>query len=257
MPQAASGGEGGVSQNAVLGLLAQLDPKSILPYVAQKPENYTLGRTRFDSRNQPIASVSDTQMVNLGDRYEAVDRNAVAPGSQFPMGVSPNTTYTQGQENQRFDRPSGSTVYTQGQLNQRHDRPSATSRQSGPGIHQLPNGSTISNAQMFQQWKAEHNLMESVDLQILSKTDPARAARERDKIDRARPFQQWARERFGVDVTGGFGGGSPALPPLPGQLPPLPGQQPGNSQPRPGNATERRQLNGKTYVKRGGTWYEE
>lgn len=74
------------------------------------------------------------------------------------------------------------------------------------GEYTLADGSKINHSQMVQQYKLENNLLDSLDLKILQRTDPARAATERAKIEAATPFPDWAKSKFGVDVRGGAGG---------------------------------------------------
>jgi hypothetical protein len=271
-----------------LGLVSQVKPESALPYVVAKPgEGFTLspGQVRYGAGNQPVAGLPKTQFLDLGDRQLAVDPAAIEPGTSFDIGVSPTTRFVEQNVNERYDRPSASTIYSQQQQNLRHQTPSASSQASaanlGPGVYRLPNGSTISHPQLMAQWRTENNLMDPLDLQILGKTDPERAMVERDKISRAMPFQQWARGRFGIDVTGGYGqpgqpvprarpgAGAPQLgPQVPGQNPPAskapqvgprgepfvdaPSPEPGRSQ-----VQTRRRVGGKSYVKIDGQWYEE
>jgi len=260
-----SGVLAGSGGNGILSTMAQIDPKSVLPYVLAKPSGpYTLspGQVRFGAGNAPLAGLPNPQLLNLGDRFQAIDKAQVQPGQSFQIGVSPTTVYSQGQQNVRHGTPSGSTLFTQDQANLRHSIPSGgaalraeTTRRgqdlgatrSGPGVHRLPDGSTVSNPQLLSMWRTENSLLDPLDLQILGKTDPGRAAMERDKINKAMPFQQWARQRFGVDVTGGF-------TPLPATPPP------GSPQPTPrpmGNVEQRKQLGGKSYVKINGQWFEE
>ena len=232
----------------IKGVLAQAAPASMIPYLLNKPGTpYTLarGQTRFGADDTPVASLPKMDLINLGDRHEAVDKSQLTPGATFEMGVSPGTVYSQDQQDRRHRTPSGSTIYSQDQANRRHASPGALRR--GPGVHELPDGSTVSNSQLMSMWRTENSLLDPLDLQILGKTDPGRAAMERDKINKAMPFQQWTRQRFGVDVSGGF-------TPLPATPPP------GSPQPTPrpmGNVEQRKQLGGKSYVKINGQWFEE
>jgi hypothetical protein len=123
----------------------------------------------------------------------------------------------------------------------------AMGREPKAGEYSLPNGSRVSHPQLVSQYKLDNKLMDDLDLQILSKTDPARAAREREKISSAVPFDQWANQRFGVDVYGGAGRQQP-----PGAAP----QQAPGAAP-PARIEQRKTLNGKNYIKRNGQWFEE
>ena len=244
LPQAVASGD----RSQILGVLGQVAPAATLPYLLAKPGTpYTLtpGQTRFGADDKPVASLPKMDVINLGNRFEAVDKSQLTPGESFEVGVSPTAEFSQEQQNRRHATPSASTVYAQDQANRRHASPGALRR--GPGVHELPDGSTVSNAQLMSMWKTENNLVDPIDLQILGKTDPGRAAMKRDKIAKATPFQQWAKQRFGIDVTGGFTP-MPATPP------------PGSPQPTPrpmGNVEQRKQLGAKSYVKIGGQWFEE
>ncbi len=72
------------------------------------------------------------------------------------------------------------------------------------GVHTLPDGSKITTSNLVSQYRLQNDLIDDLDLKILSKTDPERAAVEREKIRNALPFDQWAETNFGIDVRGGF-----------------------------------------------------
>lgn len=229
-----------------LGILAQLDPKSALPYVMEKPQSYTLnpGGMRYGPGNNVVARAPKIDMINRGNKFEAVDLHAQTPGTEYSIGVSPNTVYSQDQQNIRHRTPSGSTIFAQDAIGGRHREDLDFRRESRdnppmsrfPGTHRLPDGSTVSNSQLLQMWRAENRLMDEFEIKQLERTNPARAQSERQKINAATPFRQWATENFGVDVSGGFsgqrgGGYSPevadAFGGVPMQPPMFPGRQPG------------------------------
>ena len=118
-------------------------------------------------------------------------------------------------------------------------------KQPKAGEYALPNGSRVTHAQIMSQYKQDNKLMDDLDLQILSKTDPARAAVEREKISKAQPFDQYAKQRFGIDVYGGAAGAGAPTPAATGASGATGAQQ------------ARKTLNGKNYVKINGKWFEE
>jgi hypothetical protein len=282
------GGAPGQMPPGLLGLLAQLKPELAMQYGFEKPQSYTLspGQRRYGPGNGILATAPKIDMVNRGDRIEAVDVTKTQPGQELTINVSPNTAFTQDALDARHDRPSGSTIYGQGQQNYRqgrdhdlrrelHNTPSGTSREygRGAGVFKLPNGSTVSRSQLMQQYKVENNLLDPFQISMYENSaDPAMKAlgkREREKLNSAVPFDQWASSKFGVDVYGAAP--ESAMPSdmdaAPGPLP-APAPQPPRIQPRPAGSTQpgpqaprmgevRKTLNGVNYVKRNGQWFQE
>lgn len=298
----------GLPNAGVLSLQALLEPKAVLPYIAQKKEAYSLspGQRRYGPDNQILATAPKIDMVNRGDRFEAVDLTQTQPGDQLGINVAPNTVFTQDALDARHDRASASTIYGQDQQNSRqgrehdlrrelHRTPSGTSQQygRGAGVFRLPNGSTVSRGQLMQQYKVENNLLDPFQISMYeNSTDPAMKAlgqRERQRLNNAVPFDQWASSKFGVDVYGAVQGEmptdmevAPGFGPLPAPAPQPPrlgpgapgavqppmfpgagptmggGNSPGGGAPQaPRMGEVRKTLNGVNYVKRNGRWFQE
>lgn len=76
-------------------------------------------------------------------------------------------------------------------------------------IHTLPDGSKISNSQLVSQYKLDNNLLDEIDIKILSSSNPEQADIERQRIRDALPFNEWAKQKFGIDVRGGFEAAEP------------------------------------------------
>ena len=137
------------------------------------------------------------------------------------------------------------------------------------GVHRLPDGSTVSDATLMARYRQANNLMDPLQMPLMERFDPRRAAAEREKADKALPFDQWVRREYGIDVKGGYtepgfnfmqaNDAAVTGGPAPGGLPPAgpPAAAPGRPVAPAGPGTERRQIGGKWYVKQNGKWYEE
>ena len=70
------------------------------------------------------------------------------------------------------------------------------------GEYKLPDGSTVTHEQLIQAYKTENRLIDPLDLKIMEKTDPKRAAEEKKKMDQTAPFHAWVKENYKIDVRG-------------------------------------------------------
>ena len=140
---------------------------------------------------------------NLTEKYDT-GKTAHIPGKSgtFParvskIGATAGTIEIQGADGKWTVNPAARLISQPGV-----DKPPKPEREKA-GEYTLPDGSTINHSQLIQQYKLENNLMDELDLRILSKTDPTRAASEREKVAKAMPFPRWAKQNFGIDVRGG------------------------------------------------------
>ena len=149
---------------------------------------------------------------NLTEKYDT-GKTAHLPGKPgtFParvskIGATAGTIEIQGADGQWTANPAARLISQPGV-----DKPPKPDREKA-GEYTLKDGSTINHSQLIQQYKLENNLMDDFDLKILSRTDPVRAANEREKVAKAMPFPRWAKQNFGIDVRGGASGTAAPTP---------------------------------------------